>query len=49
MEVRNCSNCRWGENLPFTNEITCMNENSDYADCPCKAKDTCVEWEEREE
>ena len=42
-----CGNCKWGEKLPFTeNTITCMNENSDYADCDCKENDTCEWWED---
>ena len=44
-----CKFCKYYEELPFTDEYLCTCEESDYADCPCESKDTCVEWEEREE
>lgn len=44
MEDQVCANCRWRENLPFSDEWICTNGNSDYADCPCEYNDTCEEW-----
>ena len=42
----NCATCKYAEDLPFANELICMNENSNFADCPCDypEKDTCSEW-----
>ena len=42
-----CSNCKYLAELPFSNEYTCMNDNSEYADCPSDypENDTCDEWE----
>ena len=46
-----CLTCKYLEEVPFSDELFCGNENSDYADCPTNypSKDTCPEWEEREE
>ena len=46
-----CANCRWLENLPFSDEYICANEESEYADCPTNYpnKNTCDEWEKRED
>lgn len=43
----NCASCKFREELPFADEWTCMNENSDYADCECNPDDTCEWWEAR--
>lgn len=51
MEDQVCANCRWLENLPFADEWVCTNDASEYADCPCDYpdKDTCEEWQGRED
>lgn len=46
-KTHNCASCKYREELPFADEWTCMNENSDYADCECNPDDTCECWEER--
>lgn len=47
-EKHTCSNCIWLKELPFSNEFTCTNEGSEFADCPSDnpESDTCDEWEE---
>lgn len=47
---RVCTTCRWLAELPFSDEFVCINEESEYADCPTDYpdNDTCPEWEERE-
>lgn len=46
-----CANCKWYENVPFSDERICACEDSDFADCPCDnpLKDTCDEFTERED
>lgn len=44
--MNTCATCKWHDDLPFADTFICMNENSDYADCPCEPDDTCPEWEE---
>lgn len=46
-----CKNCKWLEDLPFSNEYICTNDNSQYADCPSDypENDTCEEWESSDE
>ena len=50
-EKHTCSNCKWLAELPFSNEYTCMNDKSEYADCPSDypENDTCDEWESKNE
>lgn len=42
-----CATCKWLDHLPFSDELVCMNEESEYADCPTDYpdRDTCSEWE----
>jgi hypothetical protein len=47
VEQKRCSNCKWYK-CYVTDDYYCMNDNSDYADCPCEANDTCDEWEEKD-
>lgn len=51
MKDQVCANCKWLDNLPFADEWVCTNDNSEYADCPCDYpdKDTCEEWQGRED
>lgn len=44
-----CKNCKWIEELPFSNTYICENNYSSYAGCDCDIEnDSCEAWEEKE-
>ena len=50
MKKRVCAYCEYLLKLPFSDELVCSNEESEYADCPVDNpdKDTCDEFCESE-
>ena len=47
---RTCITCKYLEEVPYSDELFCGNENGEYADYRIEKphSETCEEWEERE-
>lgn len=49
-ERHTCKNCKWLEDLPFTDTFICGNEYSSYDQLECDIEnDSCEAWERKDE